>query len=223
MKKLVGSVIVLIVLAAGYFAWTAFHVPTNVERKVEGQTLISPELPAASFNFADGLSYLGGQRFALYVHTDAEQHFFVDADQQGQIRRLYWVQFEHKLPGNFGRYIYTTTRTAQIGGLSFLYDTKIYTDYVGLKAAPGSDVEKARVLLAAHGLHLPRTAMRARMFHPPTEDGRSELMLIYVEALSPDDMPKDAANEMAADDKYPALSQALIQHAQQSLNILPAR
>jgi len=223
MKKLAGSVIVLIVLAAGYFAWTAFHVPTTVERKVEGHTLISPELPAASFRFADGLPYLGGQRFALYVHTDAEQHFFVDADPQGQIRRLYWMQFEHKLPGNDGRYIYTTTRTAQIGGLSFLYDTKIYTDYAGLKAAPGSDVEKARALLAAHGLHLPRTAMRTRMFHPPTKDGRSELMMIYVEALPPDEMPKDAVNEMAADDKYPALSQSLFQHAQQSLNILPAR
>jgi hypothetical protein len=223
MKKLVASLIVLIAVAAGYFAWTALHVPDTVERQVEGQTLISPDRPAASFRFADGLHYLAGQRFALYVHTDAEQHFFVDADPQGQIRRLYWIQFEHKLPGNDGRYIYTTSRTAEIGGLSFLYDTKIYTDYAGLKAAPGSDVEKARTLLAAHGLTLPRTAMRVRMFHPPTKDGRSELMMIFVEALPPDEMPKDAVNEMAADDKYPALSQALIQHAQQALNIQPAR
>ena len=107
--------------------------------------------------------------------------------------------------------------------MSFLYDTKIYTDYAGLKPAPGSDVEKARALLAAHGLHLPKTAIRARMFHLPGTDKRSELMIIYLEAMPADKMPKDAVNEMPADDKYPELAQALLRHAQQSLKILPAR
>jgi hypothetical protein len=218
--KLAGSLVLLIALAAP--AWPADQVPTIVARKVEGQTLVSPELPAARFRFADGFRYVGAQRFALNGPTDAEQHFFADADAQGQVRRAYWIQFEHKMPSNNGSYNYVSPQTARLGGLPFLYDTKIYTDYAGLKPAPGSDVEKARALLAAHGLHLPKTAIRARMFYLPGTDKRSELMIIYLEALAPDKMPKDAVNEMAADDKYPELAQTLMRHARQSLTILPA-
>jgi hypothetical protein len=220
MRTLAGSFILLIALATP--AWPAGQVPTTVARKVQGQTIISAELPAARFRFAGGFRYLGGQRFALGGLTDAEQHFFVDADQQGQIRRLYWIQFEHAMPGNDHRYHYDNIRTVEMGGLSFVTDTRIYTDYAGVKPAPGSDVEKARAFLAAHSLSLARTAIRARMFHLPGQDARSELMIIYVEALSPDRMPKDAVNEMAADDKYPALSKNLLQHARQNLKILPA-
>jgi hypothetical protein len=221
--KLAANCVVLIALMAAVPAWSADQVPTTVARKVDGQTLVSPELPPARFRFADGFRYVGGQRFALDGPTDAEQHFFADADAQGRVRRAYWIQFEHKMPSNNGSYNYVSPQTAKLGGLSFLYDTKIYTDYAGLKPAPGSDVEKARALLAAHGLHLPKTAIRARMFHLPGTDKRSELMIIYLEALSPDKMPKDAVNEMPADDKYPELAQALLRHAQQSLKILPAR
>lgn len=223
MRKLARHFTLLIALAASFPARAADQVPTIVARKVQDRTIVSTELPAARFRFAEGFRYLGGQRFALGGHTDAEQHFFADADQQGRIRRLYWIQFEHKMPGNDGTYNYTSPGTAKLGGLSFVYDTKIYTDYAAVKAAPGSDVEKARAFLADHGLSLPHTAMRARMFHLPGTDKRSELMIIYVEARPADRMPKDAGNDMPADDKYPELAKGLMQHAQQSLKILPAR
>jgi hypothetical protein len=219
--KLAGSLIVLVALALP--AWSADQVPATVLRKVEGQTLVSPELPAARFRFARGFHYLGGQRFALGGSTDAEQHFFADAGQDGAIRKLYWIQFEHKMPGNDGRYNYLSPLTAGLSGMSFVYDTKIYTDYPGVTPAAGSDVEKARAFLAGHGLHLPHTAMRARMFHLPGTDKRSELMIIYVEAMPAERMPQDAGNDMAADDKYPALAKALMQRAGQGLKILPAR
>jgi hypothetical protein len=217
--KFAASCMVLMALTAA--AWPADQVPTIVARKVEGQTLVSGELPAARFRFADGFRYLGGQRFALDGPTDAEQHIFVDADAQGGIRRIYWIQFEHKMPSNNGSYNYVSPNATRLGGLPFLYDTKIYTDYAGLKAAPGSDVEKARAFLAAHGLHLPRLAMRTRMFYLPGTDRRSELMIIYAEAMPASRMPKDAGNDMPADDKYPELAKALMQRAQQSLKILP--
>jgi hypothetical protein len=222
MMKLAASFMLSIALAI-FPALAVGQVPATVARKVEGQTLISRELPAARFHFADGFHYLGGQRFALGGQTDAEQHFFVDAGRRGQIHRLYWIQFEHKMPTNIGRYNYTAPTLTEMGGLSLVYDTKIYTDYLGVRPAPGSDVEKARTFLAAHGLSLPRTAMRVRMFHLPGTDKRSELMMIYVEAVPADRMPKDAGNDMPADDKYPGLSQALLNHAQQSLKIQPGR
>jgi len=221
--KLTGSLVLAIALMAAFASGANSQVPASVVRKVEGQTLTSPELPAARFYFADGFHYLGGQRFALGGQTDAEQHFFVDAGERGQIRRLFWIQFEHKMPGNNGSYNYTTPTVTELGGLSFVYDTKIYTDYPGVKPALGSDVEKARAFLAARGFFLPRMAIRVRMFHLPGTDKRSELMIIYAQAMSADQMPKDAGNDMPADDKYPGLSRALLQRVQQSLKIQVAR
>ncbi len=215
------AAVVVIALTLNIPAWAVGDVPSTV-RPVQGQTLMSGELPAAQFRVADGFRYLGGQRFALFVHTDAEQDFFVDADAQGRIRRLYWFQFEHNLPGNNSNYHYTPTRTLNMGGLLFVADAKIYTDYPGVKPAHGSDVERARAFLAAHGLSLPHTAMRARLFNAPGKDRHSELMIIYAEAMPADKMPADAGNDMPADGRYPGLSQALMARAQQTLKILPA-
>ena len=193
----------------------------TLTRTVKGRTIISPELPAARLTIAPGLRYVGGQRFLLNGHTDAEQYFFADTAPDGMIRRAWWIQFEHKVPGNNDSYYYPPTRTLAIGGISFIYDTKIYTDYAHIAVTPASDVEKARAFLAAKGLKLPATASRVRMFNLPGSDKRSELMIVYIQALSPRQMPDDAGNDMPADDKYPALSATIVRAAEQSLTIRP--
>ena len=48
-----------------------------VQRQVQGQTLISRELPAAQFTFSIDYRYMGGQVIALYGNAEAEQHLFV--------------------------------------------------------------------------------------------------------------------------------------------------
>jgi hypothetical protein len=60
-----------------------------------------------------------------------------------------------------------------------------------------------------------------RLFHAPTSDKRSEVMLIYAEALTPDRLPRDAGNDMPADEKYPALTQTMLAHARAALTIKP--
>jgi hypothetical protein len=107
----------------------------------------------------------------------------------------------------------------KIGGLSFLTDTRIYTDYSVLKPSPDSDGARGRALLAAKAYRLPTAAIRVRMIHLPNADNRSELMIIYLEALAPTQLPSDAKNEMAADDRYPDLAAAVLQHAIQGLKI----
>ena len=197
----------------------AADVPSALTRIVNGQTIISSTLPAARLTIAPEIKYGGGQRFLLGSGTDAEQYFFVDAAPDGMVRRFYWIQFEHKLPGNDGTYNYQPLHTTDIGGLTFVYDSKIYTDYAGVKPAPNSDVEKARTMLAAKGLTLPRTAMRIRMFNDPGTDHRSELMVIYLEAVPPSAIPAGTANEEVMEDAYPALSAAIVRDVKNTLTI----
>ena len=64
---------------------------------------------------------------SLYGVAEAEQHFFVQSAANGLVERFYWIQFEHYLPTNTHRYDYPSTRTTDIGGLSFIYDTAVFS------------------------------------------------------------------------------------------------
>jgi hypothetical protein len=144
---------------------------------------------------------------------------FVDAGRDKRIRRFYWLQFEHYLDGNTEHYSYSPTRVIEIGGLSFIYDTKIYTDYTALRPSADSDSARGRALLSGKGYALPAAAIRARLIHLPDSSNRSEFMIIYLETLAPGQLPPDAKNEMAADIRFPELSALILEHARQNLTI----
>src|SRR5688572_19750899 len=83
-------------------------------RTAKGQILTSPELPKLQLKFAKPFKYAGGHTFILYDVARAEQHFFVDADKNGNVSRFYWVQFEGYLPSNTHRYTYRSPKTVNI-------------------------------------------------------------------------------------------------------------
>src|SRR5215469_15862504 len=85
------------------------HSPDNagpatlhVERSVHGTALVSNADPRATLVLPARFTYVGGQRFLIGTVADAEQHLFVETDNQRQVARLVWVQFEHRLPNDTG-------------------------------------------------------------------------------------------------------------------------
>jgi hypothetical protein len=194
------------------------------ERTVSGQTLFSVRDPAAHLEFASNFKYAGGQRFILYGVADAEQHLFVDADPEGSIRSFYWVQFEHYLPGKGDTYNYSGRPLVKVGPLEFSADTKVFAEYskTVLDFRPQKDSDSARVgqFLNGKGLKPPAAAARVRMFYLPDSGHRSELMIIYVEALSPADIaPGDLPRESPADEKWPAIAKRVTEDALRGLSI----
>jgi hypothetical protein len=153
-------------------------------REVKGTTIISKDFPAAELSFGNDFRYVGGQTVNLYGNADAEQHLFVKSGTGGVVERFYWVQFEHFLPTNSYKYDYPAERTTDIGGLKFIYDVKAWRDYAALQIEdPASDGAALARMLAQQNLAFPKRAVRVRMFHLPTPDRRSELMIIYGQAL----------------------------------------
>src|SRR5262245_14543910 len=119
-------------------------------RTVRDQVLTSKEMPTVSLKFDKGFKYLGSQTFILYDVARAEQHFFVDADEAGRIKRMYWIQFEGDLPSNTHTYGYKATKTVKIGGLEFIADAWARN----IKDSPGppdSDGHRARAFLEKKG------------------------------------------------------------------------
>jgi hypothetical protein len=190
------------------------------QRQVKNQTIISNELPAARLVLDKDFRYLGGQVVNLYGNADAEQHLFVKATGSGTVESFYWIQFEHFLPSNKLTYSYPFDRTADLGVLQFIYDVKSFSDYDAMQAEdPRSDGAAIRKLLAEQSLAFPKKAARVRMFYFPTADRRTELMIIYGEALAGESTIPVAVDGVTLDTASPDTAKMLLQHAQKGLTI----
>lgn len=188
-------------------------------RKVQGQTIVSTELPKAALTFGREFHYVGGQRVNLYDIADAEQQLFVKSNR-GRIEAFYWVQFERRLPTDQHTYNYPADRTTEIGGLKFIYDVKSWPEYASdLTGDPASDGAAISRLAAQAKLAFPKRAVRVRMFHLPTPDRRTELMIIYGEALPENSTVPVRNGGVELDSEAPATAQALLESAKRGMSI----
>lgn len=196
-----------------------------VSRKVSGQVLTSDEAPRVRIKFDRAFKYVGGHSFILYDVANAEQHFFVDADGRGRVRRLYWVQFESYLPGNSHTYNYKSPNVVRLGGLDFIADAAARNipppPAAGQPANKISDGERARAFLASKGF-TPASAdvLWQRLVHMVDESKRSELMIIYLEDLGGTGMTAadlSAGGRAAA--QWEAVSKALLERARKGMTI----
>ncbi|MBL8168515.1 MAG: hypothetical protein JNJ50_10190 [Acidobacteria bacterium] len=157
---------------------------TGSARTVKGQVITSTEKPVARLEVAPEFKYVGTQDFILYDVARAEQHFYVDADKDGRIKRLYWVQFEGYLPTNQHTYRYRANKTASIGGLEFIADAYARNLKSG-QGRPDSDGARAKAFLEGKGLRFASDdVMMQRLVHLVDDKKRDELMIIYLEDLS---------------------------------------
>jgi hypothetical protein len=187
--------------------------PGGADRKVVGRQVISSHDPHATLTLPKGFRYLGEDRWMLIGYDDAELHLFVDADKAGDVRRLFWVQFEaYGADHPEAHHDYDSPRHAKVGGLDFYVDTWVRAPDAAVEA--GSDRAHLEDMLVAH--HLKRTpAMRyVRLVHLPDAAMRKELMIIYGEALpagGPSAADLSAGGAHAGD--WPAMSDTLVARA----------
>jgi hypothetical protein len=225
MCKLIMDKLIVFGFSAALVASATFAQNTPAEntsrlRVVKGQTLLSKELPAAELTFGKEFRYVGGQRVILYGNADAEQHLFVKAGDSGVVDRFYWVQFEHFLPTNTYTYDYPADRSTDIGGLQFVYDVKSWPDYAGMQIEdPASDGAAIERLLARRDLAFPKRAARVRMFHLPTPDRRTELMIIYGEGLPKRSSVPVRKNGVELDKESPDSARMILEDARRDLSI----
>lgn len=196
----------------------AAQATDQLQRQVQGQTIVSEHAPEVRLEFDKAFRYAGGQRFELYGVADAEQHFFVDVGPDGRFRRAYWVQFEGFLPSNQKTYNYKSPERVTIGGLEFIVDAGANGDD-GQPDRPGSDGAWARKLLEGQGIRYPDEALLVRLVHLDT-DRRNELMIIYAEDLAPFGVKAAEVNEGGAQHaRWPELAKEIVTRAQRNMKI----
>lgn len=124
------------------------------------------------------LRYAGGRRFILKSVADAEQHFFLSAQPNGDVERLYWLQAEELLPDSPGGYDYAPDSLRSIDRLNWWVNLRSMNGPV----QSGSDRAAMVAFLSERGFHLPGTGRRLRLVYLPEAKGRREFMVVYLEA-----------------------------------------
>ena len=210
------STIALILLSAT----AAFAQSNQTLREVKDRVIKSHNTPSVEIEFGKDFKYIGGQRFVLYEVANAEQHFFADADKDGRVKRLYWVQFEGYLPSNTHVYDYKVTKSVNIGGLDFIADAWARN----IKANPGrvdGDGARARSFLKSKGFTLGSDeVMSQRLVHLIGDPKRDELMIIYLEDMSGHGLTAADVNKGGkSETQWPAISDALLARAQKGMKI----
>src|ERR1700749_510134 len=151
-------------------------------RAVRGQVLTSTSLPAIRMRFDKGLKYVGSQKFVLYERAQAEQHFFVDADAGGRIRRMYMLQFEGYLPGIDASYSFEAKETVKLGGLDYIVNAESVPNVAAaLAQQPESDAARAVEFLKGKGYSVGEYVRFQRFVRLVDEAKRNEFIMLYVE------------------------------------------
>jgi hypothetical protein len=104
------------------------------ERKVAGNVVTSERDPAVRIELPKSAHYVGADRWVLYGIADCELHAWVEADAQGNVRRLYWVQFESYLPSRPDlHHTYDSPKHATLNGMDFYVDTWVQEEGRGYR------------------------------------------------------------------------------------------
>src|SRR5258708_13184055 len=107
------------------------------ERRVQANVITSERDPKVRLRFPKAVQYVGADRWVLYGIADCELHAFVEADEQKNVQRLYWVQFEGYIPTRPElKHEYNSPQHANIADMDFYVDTSVRSRDTNTK--PGS-------------------------------------------------------------------------------------
>ena len=207
-----------LLLGVAMFAYGGDGTSAHAMRHVRGRTIVSEESLKVELSVRKGHRFIGSQRVELYGVAEAEQYLFAKQGLENTVESFYWIQFEHFLPSNDRTYHYASKKITQIGDLHFVYNVGSWPDYLAEMAGnPASDGAAIQRLFEKQHLSFPHRAAHVRMFHSPSADHRSELMIIYGEALPQDSAVPVGKAGLVLDTESTGSAQLLLQHARQGL------
>jgi hypothetical protein len=194
----------------------------SAQRTVNNNLIESTGFPVLRIQIDPTLQYVGGPDFILYNVARAEQHLFIDAGADRQVRRLVWVQFEGYLPDNTHTYDYSSSQKMEISGWPFYVDSGWNDIRNQTEERPGSDGAAVRNHLAQLGFTYPELELVER-YVTVSSDHRSELMIIYAEDGGWRGLRAEALSEGGeTGEPWLAVQKELHQRGIESFRILPA-
>ena len=208
----------IIILAAFVGCLTAI-AQTPEPKVVNNNIIISDHDPKVRIELPKSAWYVGVDRFILQDIADCELYAFVEVDDQKNVQRLYWIQFEDYLPSKPDlHHHYDSPRRMTISGFRFYVDTWVKRTNENITA--GSDEDHIVALILSRGYKMPAGMMSVRLVHLLDEQKRRELMIIYSESLKPTGFAAvDLKKGGKAENLWLSLEDDLLVRARQEIKI----
>jgi hypothetical protein len=190
------------------------------ECRVENNNvIISDQDPKVRIELPKSVWYVGADRFVLLEIADCELHAFVEIDDEKNVQRLYWIQFESYLPSKPDlHHQYNSPGHTTIGGLDFYVDS--WVKRTSENITPGSDEDHIVALILGQGYKMPPGMMSVRLVHLLDEQKRKELMIIYGENLKPTGFTAaDLKKGGKAENSWPMIEDDLLVRAKAKIKI----
>ena len=172
-----------IIIFAAFLGCVTAIAQTPERKVVNNNIIISDHDPKVQDRVAEIGVVRRVDRFVLLDIADCELYAFVEVDDQKNVQRLYWIQFEDYLPSKPDlHHHYDSPRHMTIGGFRFYVDTWVKRTNENITA--GSDEDHIMALILSRGYKMPAGMMSVRLVHLLDEQKRKELMIIYSENLT---------------------------------------
>jgi hypothetical protein len=208
------------ILIVVFFASCLSAAAQGPERKVENNNVVISERdPKVRIELPKSVWYVGADRFVLLDIADCELHAFVEIDDEKNVQRLYWIQFESYLPTKPDlHHQYDSPRHTTIGGLDFYVDS--WVKRTNEKVRAGSDEDHIVALILGQGYKMPAGMMSVRLVHLLDKQKRKELMIIYGENLTPTGFTAaDLKKGGKAENNWPIIEDDLLVRAKEKITI----
>ena len=186
-----------------------------MERRVDGQTVISESLPKVKVKIDPSFKYLGRVEMdAMQGKAKAEQFIFGEV-KEGKLEKAVVVHFEHALPTNDFTFGYPRLKMVKLGNYEFLNQTWAIKDYQLLKN------KEVKALFDSKNLQTEADWLMTRYVRVVDEAKKHELILFYLEAASSVSIPvEDLMEGGKSNDKWQQIAQNLIERSNQAFSIV---
>lgn len=155
-------------------------------RVAQNNTITSNLNPNVDIVLPEEAKFIGSAKWLLFEVADCEIYVFVEADENKNIKRFYFVQFEAFIssePTLTYDYASRNLDVVTISGMQFYVRENFGTPADPSRA--GSEQEKVYALLAANGYKLPENFMNVRLVSVLDQEKRKELLIYYIEDMAP--------------------------------------
>ncbi len=166
------------------------------DRYVEGNTIISKNLPEIEIEVADEFKYVGVFDFEIFANSDeypaelqgkavaaGERFVFAMGDEDRNVKKLFIVQFEGFLEENEFIFNYNFDNAEYIGKNKYRQNSWFYDSASLAEENPYNEGAKTRTFLKDKGFLLEDEYMMSRFVGLASEDRKHEIIIFYIEML----------------------------------------
>ena len=165
-------------------------------RSVNGNTLVSNQLPKIEIEVAEEFSFIGKFDFEIIAESKeypeeirnkpvaaGERFVFVSADSNRAVNKLFIVQFEGFLPTNDFIYNYNFDEAEYLGQNKYRHNTWFYDSKKLAEENPNNEGAKTRAFLMEKGYQIEDQFMMSRFVGLASDDRKHEIIIYYLEML----------------------------------------